>query len=370
MSGVLPKNLAAAPELKGQPEDQKFPVLGALVWYSLRDVRINRADLSGLFTKYNLNPHNLPPEIREPDAFRRATSDIGQRTSKPLSDGTSQVIMVREVATTNDEIVRHIIREVRDSKNKRLSYDQIGSFIFRRDINDFHATASPEYQEIVTKAQELYREYKEFYTGSHIRNMVHNMVHATTPAVVRQGGGVYFVSKEYQGLIDGLGGMVKALNPYGVPGTLEAEFESIPVIDTFKQRQLIFEKYSSQCSKSVDDTLQELSEILKTNKEPTKAVKANYVNQMKELKEGITKYEALLEKDLTIARQKSQLLELQVKALLDKVATPIPEPVKVAPAVSAGELPNQGAGGVIFEAEQEGDMQAIQNLAEMTQAAK
>lgn len=366
MSGVL-QNVGAVPDMKGQEEDKRFPILGSLVWYSLRDVRIKRADLSGLFTKYNLNPHNLPPEIREPDAFRRATSDIGERTSKPLGDGTSQVIMVREVATTNDEIVRHIIREVRDSKNKKLSYGQIGSFIFRRDINDFHATASPEYQEIVTKAHELYREYKEYYTGAHIRNMVHNMVLDTHPVNVRPGGGVYFMGKSHQELVDGLEGLVRDLNPYGVAGTLEAQFESIPVMDLEKQRKLIFDKYESQCSLSVDGALKELAEILKANKEPSKAVKANYVNQMKELREGITKYEALLEKDLTIARQKSQLLELQVKALLDKVAT---HPVKVspAPAETAGaELPNNGAGSVVFEAEQEGDMQAIQNLAEMTQ---
>lgn len=323
MGGVLPEHIAAAPEMKGQGADDRYPILGNLVWYSLRDVRITREDLAKLFSKYSLNLHDLPPEIREPDAFRRATSDIGQRAAKPLPDGTFEVIMVREVATTNEEIVRHIIREVRDSKNKKLSYEEVGSFIFRRDINDFHAVSS-KFPEICEKAQELYREYKEFYTGKHIREMVHKMVWGTQPTVIREGGGVYFMSKEYQQLVDGLEGLVKDLNAYGVPGTLTCSFEDVPIIDLEKQRRLIFDRYESQCSDSVDKTLAEMAEILKANKEPTKGQKAEYVERMKDLRSGIEKYESLLERDMNIARIKAGLLEDQVKALLNKVAVPIP----------------------------------------------
>lgn len=342
MSSIL-QNAAAAPEMKGQ-QDERYPILGNLVWYSLRDVRITRPDLASLFSKHSLNPKDMPPEIREPDAFRRATSDIGQRAAKPLPDGTFEVIMVREVATTNEEIMRHIIREVRDSKNKKLDYAQVGAFIFRRDVNDFHATANPEFQYLCTFAQELYREYKEYYTGKHIREMVHKMIWDTLPVNVRPGGGVYFMSNHHQALVDSLEGLVRDLNPYGVPGTLEAQFESVPVLDLEKQRKLIFDKYESQVSGSVDATLKELAEILKADKEPTKSIKAGYIERMKELKEGIAKYETLLERDMSMARLKAELLEQQVKALLNKVATPksteaVKETVQAAAQAAGGAVP-------------------------------
>jgi hypothetical protein len=304
MNKIL-ENAVAVPGIKGQPEEKDYPILGSLVWYSLRDVRITREDLAKLFVKHNLNPKDLPPVIREPDAFRRATSDIGQRAAKPLPDGTFEVIMVREVASTTTEIVRHVIREIRDSKNKKLSYEQIGSFIFNRETNDFHAISS-QFPEICKGAQELYREYKEFMTGKHIREMVHSIVEKSLPVTVRPGGGVYFMSKEYQLLVDSLEGLVSDLNPYGVAGTLEAQFESIPILDLAKQRRMLSSKYEAQCATTVDVMLGELAEIQKDKKEPSKVVKAKYVNNMKELQQGITKYEALLSQELSMSRLKGR----------------------------------------------------------------
>jgi len=111
---------------------------------------------------------------------------------------------------------------------------------------------------------------------------------------------------------------VTSINQFAVPGTDEAVFESVPMLDIEKQRRLIFEKYSNQCSSSVDATLKDLATLLNAPKNPSNAVKAGYINKVKELKDGIGKYEDLLERDMDIARQKCQLLQEQVKQLLDK----------------------------------------------------
>lgn len=321
MNAIL-QNAAAIPDLKGQ-QDERYPILGDLIWYSLRDVRITRQDLENLFTKHGISHAHLPAEIREADAYRRATSDINTRQPRQLQDGTYEVLMVREVASNNDEIVRHLVREVRDSKNKRLSYEQVGVLNFFRANNDFHtATGRPEYQQLLNDAAARYREYLQYYTGKHIREMVHGMIITCSPTNVRPAGGVFFVSKEHEALVNGLEGLVSDLNAYATPNTNtgEAVFEVVPLLDTQKQRALIFSKYELQVSGSVDKTLQELAELLKSDKMSSDIVKTRYVEQMKELRAGIEKYEALLESDLVLARQKAEILEAQVFALLNKVA--------------------------------------------------
>ena len=137
------------------------------------------------------------------------------------------------------------------------------------------------------------------------------------PVNVRPAGGVYFVANSFSGTVESLETFVTSINQFAVPGTDEAVFESVPMLDIEKQRKLIFDKYESQCSVSVEATLGELAQLLKAEKAPSPKIKTNYVNKVKELKKGITKYEELLERDMDVLRLKCQLLQEQVKQLLD-----------------------------------------------------
>ena len=94
----------------------------------------------------------------------------------------------------------------------------------------------------------------------------------------------------------------------GQRGTGDAVFESVPVLDVEKQRKLIFDKYESQRAYSVDITLNELAGLLDSEKTPTKGILTSYVNNMKELKKGIGKYEELLERGMQLSRTKCHLL--------------------------------------------------------------
>ncbi len=322
--------VAAVPGMEGQA-DERYPILGNLIWYSLRDVRITQEQMRELFIEHGLSLTHLPPEIREVDAYRRATSDINEMKPKTLQDGTFEILMCREVANTDDEVVRHLVREIRDSKNKRLDYKQVGTLIFRKEEKDFIARPlEAEYEGVIADTEARYKEYLQFYTGKHIRMLVGGLVEGTNSVNLRSVGGVYFVSKEHNALVESLEGFVKATNNYAAPSEIpfEAIFESVPMLDLEKQRALIFDKYEQQCAGIVDKTLVELVELLKANKAPSKSVKANYVNSLKTLKAGIMKYEGLLERDLDIARLKYDVLNKQVEALLNKEdgAKPSPAP--------------------------------------------
>jgi len=309
------KNMAAVPN--APQGDERYPILGHLLWYGLRDVRIGRQDLQDLLNSAGIGSFNMPPEIRPPDAFRRATTSISTRTPTDLGDGKFENIKGRDVFSDSKEIVRHIIREETDSQNKVIHYGKIGQVVYNRVLEKMSVGISPRYEHHKNKIIKVYNELVDNYTGKHIRDMVYKMVHDTNPVNVRPAGGVYFVANTYTETVESLETFVASINQYGVTGTDEAVFESVPMLDIEKQRKLIFDKYESQCSVSVEATLGELAHLLKADKAPSPKIKTNYVNKVKELKAGIDKYEELLERDMESSRIKCELLQEQVKQLLN-----------------------------------------------------
>lgn len=319
MTSQVLDNTAAIPG--GDPQDlNQYPILGHLVWYSLRDVRVKRAQLEQLLTDANISNFHMPPEIRPPDAFRRATSAIATQIPIELENGRLEHIMIREVYSDSKEIVRHIIREETDRKNKRIEYGKIGQVVFNRTLEKMTVGINPQYEHHKNRLLQKYKEFEEMYVGKHIRDMVYKMLHSTVPVSVRPAGGVYFVAKEHSDLIESLETFVESTNKYGTTVTDPAVLESVPMLDIVKQRQLIFNRYEDQVTVSVDTTMTELTKILKSTTTPTKGQLKNYVNKVKDLKGGIAKYEELLKQDLITSRNKCQILQDQVKSLLDKAA--------------------------------------------------
>lgn len=314
---------AAAMPAGADGEEDRFPVLGNLAWYSLTDVTIKRTELIRLLEKHNIPLSNLPPEISPANAFRRATSKVNREKAKHDKgdvDGNVKLVMIRDVANNEREIVKHIIAEERDSENKRLSYEQVGTLIFDRDMGDMRGTSMATYGDVVKSAQSYFDEMCKYYNGKAIRALIRKLLYDTNPVNVRPAGGVYFIAREHAELVESMEGFVKDTNAFAVSETGEAVFESIPLLDMEKQRKMIFDKYESQCEISVDATLTTLAEVLKSDATPSKKVITSYVNDAKALKAGIESYEGLLERDMNMGRAKLSALQMQVNALLKKGA--------------------------------------------------
>jgi len=314
---------AAAMPAGTEVDEQRFPVLGNLAWYSLTDVKIKRGDLMEMLAKHNIPVDNMPPEISPANAFRRATTKVNKERSrhdKLNADGTTNVVLIRNVANNEREIVKHIIAEKRDETNKMLSYEQVGTLIFDRDLGEMRGTAHANYNSVVNAALEYYEAMCEFYNGKAMRALIRGLVHGTNPVNVRPAGGVYFISKEHEAIVNSLEGFVKDTNAFAVSESGEAVFEFIPLLDMEKQRKMIFDKYESQCESSVEATLTELADVLKSDAAPSKRTIAAYVTEVKTLKAGIETYEALLERDMDTGRAKLAALQMQVAQLLNKAA--------------------------------------------------
>ena len=66
-----------------------------------------------------------------------------------------------------------------------------------------------------------------------------------------------------------------------MPGTGDAAFESVPMLDVEKHRKLIFDKYESQCAYSVDISLNELAGLLNSEKTSKMGILTSYMNKVK-----------------------------------------------------------------------------------------
>ena len=109
--------------------------IGALVWFSIAGtvtyvnnkrttipVSVSYETLKQHFDALNLDASFLPPPIRKVDAFRAASTAAKDNYPLP-TDGQYAELLVREVTFDFDQVIRHVMREVRDTRGEKLSYD-------------------------------------------------------------------------------------------------------------------------------------------------------------------------------------------------------------------------------------------------------
>jgi hypothetical protein len=148
--------------------------------------------------------------------------------------------------------------------------------------------------------------------------MFHEIIKSMSPTLVRPSGAVYFIPYAHAEMVQKMEVLSKELAAYGITD-YESAFESIPLIDADKTRALVEVRFEEQNTRDVDRTLVELSKLLQGTDTTTKTA-AKYVEQVRTSKEIITKYEGLLNKEMSIARMKVEVLDQQVRKLVEKVA--------------------------------------------------
>lgn len=126
------------------------PLLGHLALYSIFEGQVTPGQLQLWFHELGLDAAFLSGPIRAVDAFEKLTGPASVRHSYPLDDdpggtarprrsrqdgkGREATLMIRHVRRDKDQIVRHLVREVRDEASVQLSYDvRLAEFTFRPD---------------------------------------------------------------------------------------------------------------------------------------------------------------------------------------------------------------------------------------------
>lgn len=112
--------------------------LGNIVMYSVSDGEYDGNQMAAEFSRLNLLPRFLPPPINPLDAFEKATKSLDNTryAMNPPNAGSDYyaVILIREAARNKTKVVRHAIREIRDSKHAVLQYDQVAEFEYYKPV--------------------------------------------------------------------------------------------------------------------------------------------------------------------------------------------------------------------------------------------
>ncbi len=312
------KVFASAEEVLGHG-GEKVPILGHLIWYSVKESRIKTEDMRQLFAQIGLPADFLPEEPSNINAYKRATTELSEEVEVQLDQNRTAVYMVRLTAKSDEEIVKSIIKEVRDAGDKRLSYEEIGRVHFDKDTEEVrYYDLQPDSQPIITQIKHLYETYRTYLTGKQIRAMFHEIIQSMSPTLVRPSGAVYFIPYVHADMVQKMEVLSKELASFGITD-FQSAFESIPLIDADKTRALVELRFEEQNTRDVDKTLVELAKLLQGT-DATARTAAQYVEQVKRSKETIAKYEGLLNKEMSIARMKVEVLDQQVQKLVDKVA--------------------------------------------------
>ena len=307
--------------------------LGNLVWFSVSDMEILRDDLVKLAVNVGLPENYVPSPIRPSDAFRRATSEIGGVLR--AGEEITEVLMVREVLSAEDRVVRHLIKETRDKKNVQLNYEKIGEITFEREWGTMSTTAfTDEAKPALHKAKVQYNKYRDYFVGDHLRKMIKTVLGECQAVGVRPAGAVYFTPATYEGTVKAMNSLVKML-----PGN-SVEMHYLPVVNADEQKQMLEEKLRGHVltqvsqigsmlggnsevlgvKKTLKSLASEFAATLRDQKVVSKSTANNAIHQLQGLKQQVAEYENLLENNLGDVRSTIDVLRKQVRIMLDRVS--------------------------------------------------
>jgi hypothetical protein len=217
--------------------------IGALVWFSIAGtvtyvnnkrttipVSASYQTLKQHFDALNLDASFLPPPIRKVDAFRAASTAAKDNYPLP-TEGQYAELLVREVTFDPDQVIRHVMREVRDTRGEKLSYDHVATLKFfrggriaegKRHPGDHYRTQilhglapldREHVQNLVATFEANYTTLSESLQSQALRAVIRNYVSYLNAIIVKPTGGVYFVHHSRQPTLDALQELVRRDRP-------------------------------------------------------------------------------------------------------------------------------------------------------------
>lgn len=266
--------------------------LGHIAWYEVSDGSYAAAQLEAGFIKHNLNVGFLPGAINPADAYEkasRAAEGLRYRVSLPTGEEADAVILVREVSRSGSRIERHLIREVKDSNNKVLTYDRVGELVFYRPSVGSngavdHSTAmvrsslagnlTPEERALLDTLKQKFDSdfdrFRNYHDGQKLRGVLRNYLLSLNAVLMKSS--VYFVHKTRADELRRLQAFIREVD--GLSMTLW-QLPDIP-----EHRLEVVEAFQREAEKALDSFVIKVQKIRDTRKGG--ATFASFVNLKQE----------------------------------------------------------------------------------------
>jgi len=324
-------------------EAEGAPLLGHIVMYSVFEGTVTRDDMTRWFAELGLNPAFVPPPIRPVDAFEKVTGPSGIRVTYPLGtqppggrrrrrqdgQGREATLMIRPVRRDGGQIVRHLVREVRDEAATALSYDvRLAECTFRRDgdpaavpgagslqVTPDHAAIRQlppgEQDTVVAVLAEIRAAYQRgctYLTADRLRTVIRTYVEALNAIRVRPTGGVYFVHRTHDHALAALRELVRR---FGAGSHLAR----IPLPDQDEQRELIISAFTTKAREDLDRLARDIAAAQRGDQAGEAAVTALH-KRFLALQAATAEHAQLLNTSLDDTSAALKLVNAQLASLL------------------------------------------------------
>lgn len=318
------------------------PLLGHLVLYSIFDSNVTRDDVEAYFSNLGLDPMWVPPAIRAVDAFEKVTGPAGIRVSYPIDRPEGQrrrrrqgepldqvaTLMVRHVRRDGKHIVRHLVREVRDERETRLSYDvRLGECVFHRDPGSDDAGAgslevAPDHgairalppaeqrqvQALLAQIKSAYTRHCTYLGADRLRAMLRNYIESLNAVRVRPTGGVYFVHRRHADTLAGLRELVRCLGG-------GSHLVRVPIPDQEEMREMVVSAFTTRARDDLDRLARDIAEAQRAG-DAGDTVVTGLHKRFADLKAATAEHAQLLNTTLDDTGAALKLVQAQLTSLL------------------------------------------------------
>lgn len=208
----------------------------------------------------------LPPVPRNSDVFKRACTAAQEKRVPTSVDGVFANFMIREVGKDPDNIWRRVVAETVDSMGQTLTYTEMADIHFQRPTGAITITPLTvvidgavdqhlvdEAARVTTAVKNLYVGWQNTLTPFAVRELIRKIIRGLNATILRDG--LYFVKEQHAGKVEAVEQVVNQ-----TPGG--SLFNSFPLIDDSKQREMLRQSFEAESVGEVDRLLGEIREIM------------------------------------------------------------------------------------------------------------
>jgi hypothetical protein len=262
---------------------------------------------------------DLPGSPKQPadsDVFRRAFQNGVRRTLETDDPNVTENLLVRDVAKGSDRLVKRIVSELVDAAGETLSYTEAIDITWEKAkpdevvIRPVDCDFNPRALVLATTLRDEYFSERGNLTSQSMRDILSRVLATCSATSVREGGAVYFVSREHADTVARLRLFAEAM-----PGVT---VRAVPLPDTAEQRDMVREAYHAEATSDVDRLAAEMSELLDSETVSSRRFQSISV-RVEDARKKMLEYSDLLETEQADTAVRLQILTDQLVNLLGKV---------------------------------------------------
>lgn len=279
-------------------------ILGYIAWFTVNDGAYPLQSISDEFDRLMLDSRFLPVETSAFNAFEKACT-AAQKTAKPYSlaqEQIGEIMAIREAHKNDEKVVRHVVREVRDSRRARLRYEPVAELVLFREKADsrnkivrgsgalrsgvWDQTLLPgeraHVDEVIVAWEQEYARLYNFIDGDKARKIIRDYIGFLNGVMMKSG--VYFVHVDQSDQLMALQEFCASLgNGCGL--------ELMPIPDLPRLRTSVVGAFQEQARRDLEDVVKHIAKIRSTRGVITPAayqkVKQQYEGVMRNAKQHL-----------------------------------------------------------------------------------